>query len=93
MGDRLHSEVGGRRNSHWATAARDPAAAVRTGRYAPGEQLPSLVTLAENQMHPRTMSRALRRLRELGYVDYRRGYGYFVSPPCRAPVSSPMPQS
>ena len=43
MGDRLHSEVGGRRNSHWATAARD-------------------------------------RLRELGYVDYRRGYGYFVSP-------------
>jgi DNA-binding GntR family transcriptional regulator len=25
------------------------------------------------------MSRALRRLRELGYVTYRQGYGYFVS--------------
>jgi DNA-binding GntR family transcriptional regulator len=25
------------------------------------------------------MSRALRRLRELGYVTYRLGYGYFVS--------------
>ena len=25
------------------------------------------------------MSRALRRLRELGYITYRRGYGYFVS--------------
>ena len=25
------------------------------------------------------MLRALRRLRELGYVTYRRGYGYFVS--------------
>jgi len=78
---KLQSEIGGRRNSHWATAAQGLAAAVRTGRYAPGEQLPSLVTLAaENQIHPRTMSRTLRRLRELGYVDYRQGYGYFVSP-------------
>jgi DNA-binding GntR family transcriptional regulator len=25
------------------------------------------------------MSRALRRLRELGYITYHRGYGYFVS--------------
>jgi DNA-binding GntR family transcriptional regulator len=25
------------------------------------------------------MARALRRLRELGYVYYRKGYGYFVA--------------
>ena len=33
---------------------------------------------------------ALRRLRELGYVTYRRGYGYFVSrtqPGCELPGS------
>jgi DNA-binding transcriptional regulator YhcF (GntR family) len=30
-------------------------------------------------VHPRVMSRALRRLRDLGYVVYRRGYGYYVS--------------
>ena len=80
MDDRLQSDIGGRRNSRWATAARDLADAVRTGRYAPAEQLPPLVSLAaEKQVHPRTMSRALRRLRELGYVTYRRGYGYFVT--------------
>jgi DNA-binding transcriptional regulator YhcF (GntR family) len=32
-----------------------------------------------NEIHPRTMSRALRRLRQLGYVTYRQGYGSFVS--------------
>jgi DNA-binding transcriptional regulator YhcF (GntR family) len=46
----------------------------------PNERLPTLVSLAiANQVHPRTMSRALRRLRPLGYVTYRQGYGYFVS--------------
>ena len=30
-------------------------------------------------VHPRVMTRALLRLRELGYVDYRSGYGYYVS--------------
>lgn len=80
VNDGLQSEIGGRRNSHWATAAHDLADAVRTGRYSPDERLPTLVSLAAgNEVHPRTMSRALRRLRELGYVTYRRGYGYFVS--------------
>ena len=78
--DELHSEIGGRWNSHWAIAARDLARAVRTGRYSPDERLPTLLSLAAaNEVHPRTMSRALRRLRELGYITYRRGYGYFVS--------------
>jgi DNA-binding transcriptional regulator YhcF (GntR family) len=80
VNDRLRSEIGGRRNSRWATAARDLADAVRTGRYSPDERLPTLASLAAaNEVHPRTMSRALRRLRELGYVTYRLGYGYFVS--------------
>ena len=80
MNDGLHSEIGGRQNSHWAGAARDLADAVRTGRLSPDERLPTLVSLAAaNEVDPRTMSRALRRLRELGYVTYRRGYGYFVS--------------
>ena len=80
MNDKLRSEIGGRWNSHWAIAARDLAGAVRTGRYTPDERLPTLLSLAAaNEVHPRTMSRALRRLRELGYVTYRRGYGYFVS--------------
>lgn len=80
MSDELHSEIGGRPNSHWAIAARDLANAVRAGRYSPDERLPTLVSLAAaNEVHPRTMSRALRRLRELGYITYRRGYGYFVS--------------
>ena len=41
------------------------------------------------------MSRALRRLRELGYVTYRQGYGYFVSHPARLRITRPtlMPQS
>lgn len=81
MNDGLQPEIGGRRNSHWVMAARDLADAVRTGRYSPDERLPTLVSLAvANEVHPRTMSRVLRRLRELGYVTYRQGYGYFVSP-------------
>lgn len=80
MNDRLQSEIGGRQNSRWAAAARDLADAVRTGRYSPDERLPTLASLAAAyEVHPRTMSRALRRLRELGYVTYRLGYGYFVS--------------
>lgn len=80
MNERLRPEIGGRQNSHWVTAARDLADAIRAGRYSPDERLPTLVSLAAaNEVHPRTMSRALRRLRELGYVTHRRGYGYFVS--------------
>ena len=80
MSEELRSKIGGRWNSHWVIAARDLADAVRTGRYSPDERLPTLVSLAAaNEVHPRTMSRALRRLRELGYVTYRLGYGYFVS--------------
>ena len=70
---------------------RDLADAVRTGRYSPDERLPTLVSLAvANDVHPRTMSRALRRLRELGYVTYRQGYGYFVSHP-RLRIVGPVP--
>jgi DNA-binding transcriptional regulator YhcF (GntR family) len=80
LNDGLQPEIGGRRNSHWVIAARDLADAVRTGRYSRDERLPTLVSLAvANEVHPRTMSRALRRLRQLGYVTYRQGYGYFVS--------------
>jgi DNA-binding transcriptional regulator YhcF (GntR family) len=36
------------------------------------------------------MSRALRRLRELGFVTYRQGYGYFLSHP-RLRIVGPVP--
>ena len=78
--DELQSEIGGRRNSQWATAARDLADAMRTGKYSPDERLPNLASLAAAAgVHHRTMSRALRRLRDCGYVAYRKGYGYYVS--------------
>jgi DNA-binding transcriptional regulator YhcF (GntR family) len=71
-----------------SVAAGDLADAVRTGRYSPDERLPTLVSLAiANQVHPRTMSRVLRRLRQLGYVTYRQGYGYFVSHPTRLRIA------
>jgi len=52
---------------------------------ARGDQLPSLVTLAAGNQTHRGPCHAMRRLRELGYVTYRRGHGYFVGtvPPSR----------
>ena len=46
-------------------------------------------------VHPRTMSRALRRLRELGYIVYRPGYGYYVSetPPGQPRRALPVPDA
>jgi DNA-binding transcriptional regulator YhcF (GntR family) len=73
-------EIGGRENAQWVKAAGGLADGIRTGRYAPGERLPALADMAAAAVvHPRVMSRALRRLRDLGYVVYRRGYGYYVS--------------
>jgi DNA-binding GntR family transcriptional regulator len=74
------TELGGRDASRWVKAAGGLADAIRTGRYTPGEQLPSLHAMAAAaSVHPRVMRRALLRLRELGYVVYRRGVGYYVS--------------
>ena len=74
------TELGGRDASQWVKAAGGLADGIRTGRYAPGEQLPSLAAMAAAAcVHPRVMRRALHRLRELGYVVYRRGVGYYVS--------------
>ena len=73
-------EIGGRENAQWVKAAGGLADGIRTGRYTPGERLPPLADMAAAAVvHPRVMSRALRRLRDLGYVVYRRGYGYYVS--------------
>jgi DNA-binding GntR family transcriptional regulator len=74
------TELGGRDASQWVKAAGGLMDGIRTGRYAPGEQLPSLYAMAAAAcVHPRVMRRALLRLRELGYVVYRRGVGYYVS--------------
>jgi len=65
-------EIGGRENAQWVKAAGGLADGIRTGRYAPGERLPALADMAAAAVvHPRVMSRALRRLRDLGYVVYR----------------------
>lgn len=74
------TNIGGRPESQWVKAAGGLADGIRTGRYAPGERLPSVADMAVAAcVHPRVMARALLRLRELGYVDYRNGYGYYVS--------------
>ena len=83
------TELGGRNASQWVKAAGGLMDGIRTGRYAPGEQLPSLHAMAvAARVHPRVMRRALLRLRELGYVVYRRGVGYYVSdaPPGSGPA-------
>ena len=73
-------EIGGRVDSQWVKAAGGLADGIRTGRYLPGERLPTIADMAAAAcVHPRVMTRALLRLRELGYVDYRSGYGYYVS--------------
>jgi len=73
-------EIGGRADSQWVKAAGGLADGIRTGRYLPGERLPTIADMAAAAcVHPRVMTRALLRLRELGYVDYRSGYGYYVS--------------
>lgn len=74
------AEIGGRADSQWVKAAGGLADGIRTGRYAPGERLPTVADMAVAAcVHPRVMTRALLRLRELGYVDYRSGFGYYVS--------------
>ena len=74
------TEIGGRPDSQWVKAAGGLADGIRTGRYAPGERLASVTDMATAaRVHPRVMARALQRLRELGYVVYRSGYGYYVS--------------
>lgn len=83
------TELGGRDASQWVKAAGGLMDGIRTGRYTPGEQLPPLRAMAVAAcVHPRVMRRALLRLRELGYVVYRRGVGYYVSdvPPGSGPA-------
>lgn len=76
----LAAVIGGRADSQWVKAAGGLADGIRTGRYGPGERLPTIADMAVAAcVHPRVMTRALLRLRELGYVDYRSGYGYYVS--------------
>jgi len=74
------TEIGGRDSAQWVKAAGGLADGIRTGRYAPGERLPLLRDMAAAAcVHPRVMRHALRRLRELGYVVYRHGEGYYVA--------------
>jgi DNA-binding transcriptional regulator YhcF (GntR family) len=74
------TEIGGRDGAQWVKAAGGLADGIRTGRYAPGERLPLLRDMAAAAcVHPRVMRHALRRLRELGYVVYRNGEGYYVA--------------
>lgn len=73
-------QIGGRADAQWVKAAGGLADGIRTGRYAPGERLPTVHEMALAAcVHPKVMTRALRQLRELGYVRYRSGYGYFVA--------------
>lgn len=89
IGGRPHPEsrIGGRPDSQWVKAAGGLADGIRTRRYVPGERLPTVEDMAIAAcVHPRVMARALLRLRELGYVYYRTGYGYYVAekPPAGA---------
>jgi hypothetical protein len=74
------SPFAGQADAQWVKAAAGLADGIRTGRYAPGERLPTVTDMALAAcVHPKVMARALRRLRELGYVHYRSGHGYHVA--------------
>jgi Bacterial regulatory proteins, gntR family len=74
------SPIGRQADAQWLKAAGGLADGIRTGRYAPGERLPTVTDMALAAcVHPKVMARALRRLRELGYVHYRSGHGYYVA--------------
>jgi DNA-binding FadR family transcriptional regulator len=74
--------AGGQANARWVVVADGLAHGIRAGRYAPGEKLPPVPDMAAAAGVSRgVMSRALRRLRELGYVVLRPGDGYYVRDP------------
>ena len=57
------------------------AAAILRGRYAAGDQLPSVRALAaEYGANPLTVAKAYQTFQDDGYVEVRRGVGMFVLP-------------
>jgi Bacterial regulatory proteins, gntR family len=79
-GESRQDWIGGRVDAQWVKAAGGLADGIRTGRYAPGERLPTVADMALAAcVHPKVMARALRQLRELGYVQFRNGHGYYVA--------------
>lgn len=60
---------------------------IRTGGYAPGDRLPSIVQLARRlEVGAPAMREALRRLETLGVVEIRHGTGVFVGPHAGAAI-------
>jgi len=56
------------------------AAAILEGRYAEGDQLPSVRAFAaEHGANPLTVAKAYQSLQDDGYVSVRRGVGMFVA--------------
>lgn len=57
------------------------AAGILRGRYAAGDQLPSVRALAaEHGANPLTVAKAYQSFQDDGYVEVRRGVGMFVLP-------------
>ena len=55
-----------------------------TGRYAPGERIPSVREMAVSiEVNPNTVQRTYATLQEWGVVEMRRGQGYFVTEDAR----------
>ena len=65
--------------------------AIAAGRYAPGEQLPSVRQLAVDLLvNPNTVAKAYRELEREGLTFSRRGLGVFVSRSAPAAACSPL---
>ena len=63
----------------YAQVAEALRTAIRSGLYAPGDRLPSVKNLAvEHGVAQMTVHRALRTIRDEGYVDTLHGRGTFV---------------
>ena len=57
---------------------------VLTGRYGPGERMPSVREMAVAiEVNPNTVQRTYAALQEWGVVETRRGQGYFVTDDAR----------
>jgi GntR family transcriptional regulator len=54
---------------------------IESGALAPGDRLPSIVSLArEHDLAPVTVRKAIKRLQDEGLIESRVGWGTFVTP-------------
>ena len=76
--------ITGQGNARWHLAARDIAAEIEAGHYAPGEPIQASDLAARHRAGKATIARALAELRALGYVERKGGRLRVAASPPRA---------